>query len=119
MKGTDRFVVDDVVCAVHGASLKVANLSVGGVIVPAPPAVHLAPPLGEMLEMDVALKGRPPFRVTGKVAWINEAKEPRAPDLPQGFGFKIVKIALPDKVALLDFLKRASPTRLKGPTRSR
>ena len=115
MKGTDRFAVDDVVCAVHGASLKVANLSVGGLFAATPSA----PPLGEMLEMDVALKGRPPFRVTGKVAWINEAKEPKAPDLPQGFGFKIVRIALPDKVALLDFLKRASPTRLKGPTRSR
>ena len=115
MKGTDRFVVDDVVCAVHGSTLKVANLSVGGLFA----ATTSAPPLGEMLEMDVTLKGRPPFRVTGKVAWLNEAKEPKAPDLPQGFGFKIVKIALPDKVALLDFLKRASPTRLKGPTRSR
>jgi Tfp pilus assembly protein PilZ len=115
LKGTDRFVVDDVACAVHGATLKVANLSVGGLFAATPSS----PPLGEMLEMDVALKGRPPFRVTGKVAWINEAKEPKAPDLPQGFGFKIVKIALPDKVALLDFLKRASPARLKGPTRSR
>ena len=115
MKGTDRFVVDDVVCAVHGATLKVANLSVGGLFA----ATRSAPPLGEMLEMDVALKGRAPFRVTGKVAWINEAKEPKAPDLPQGFGFKIIKIALPDKVALLDFLKRASPARVKGPIQSR
>jgi Tfp pilus assembly protein PilZ len=115
LKGTDRFVVDDVVCAVHGATLKVANISVGGLFA----ATRSAPPVGEMLEMDVELKGRPPFRVTGKVAWINEAEEPKAPDLPQGFGLKIVKIALPDKVALLDFLKRASPTRLKGPTRSR
>ena len=115
MKGTDRFVVDDVVCALHGATLKVANLSVGGLFAATPSA----PPLGEMVEMDVALTGRAPFRVMGKVAWINEAKEPKAPDLPQGFGFKIVKIALPDKVALVDFLKRASPTRLKGPTRSR
>lgn len=115
MKGTDRFVVDDVFCALHGANLKVANLSVGGLFA----ATEAPPPLGEMLEMDVALKGRPPFRVLGKVAWINDPKEPKAPDLPQGFGFKIVKIALPDKVALLDFLKRASPTRLKGPTRGR
>jgi len=115
LKGTDRFVVDDVVCALHGATLKVANLSVGGLFAATPSA----PPLGEMVEMDVALTGRAPFRVMGKVAWINEAKEPKAPDLPQGFGFKIVKIALPDKVALVDFLKRASPTRLKGPTRSR
>jgi hypothetical protein len=110
LKGTDRFVVDGVVCAVHGATLKVANLSVGGLFA----ASRSAPPLGEVLEMEVALKGRPPFRVLGRVAWINEAKEPKAPDLPQGFGFKIVKIALPDKVALLDFLKRAPPAKLKG-----
>ena len=115
MKGSGRFVVDDVVCAVHGAALKVANLSVGGLFA----ATQSAPPRGEMLEMDVGLTGRPPFRVTGKVAWLNEAMEPKAPDLPQGFGFKIVKIALPDKVALLDFLKRASPARHKGPTQSR
>jgi hypothetical protein len=115
LKGTDRFVVDNVVCAVHGATLKVTNISVGGLFA----ATRSAPPLGELLEMEVALKGRPPFRVLGKVAWINEAKEPKAPDLPQGFGFKIVRIALPDKVALLDFLKRASPAKLKGPPRSR
>jgi hypothetical protein len=115
VKGTDRFVVDDVACAFHGSSLKVANLSVGGLFA----ATKAPPPLGEMLEMDVSLKDRPSFRVLGKVAWINEAQEPKAPDLPQGFGFKIVKIALPDKVALLDFLKRASPSRVKGPTRSR
>jgi Tfp pilus assembly protein PilZ len=115
LKGTDRFVVDDVLCALHGATLKVANLSVGGLFA----ATQAPPPMGEMLEMDVALQGRPPFRVLGKVAWINEARDPRAPDLPQGFGFKIMKIALPHKVALVDFLKRAAPSRLKGPTRSR
>jgi Tfp pilus assembly protein PilZ len=111
LKGTDRFVVDDVACAFQGVTAPVANLSVGGLFV----ATVAPPPQGEILEMEVAIKGRPPFRVMGKVAWINEPKEAKAPDLPQGFGFKIVKIALPDKVALLDFLKRASPTRLKGP----
>lgn len=111
MKGTDRFVVDDVACAFQGTTVPVANLSVGGLFAVTP----MPPPQGEMLEMDVAIKGRPPFRVMGKVAWINDAKARKASDLPVGFGFKILRIGLPDKVALVDFLKRASPARLKGP----
>jgi len=111
LKGTDRFVVDEVACAFQGTTVPVANLSVGGLFA----VTQVPPPQGEMMEMDVAIKGRPPFRVMGKVAWINDAKAKKAPDLPVGFGFKIVRIALPDKVALVDFLKRASPSRLKGP----
>jgi len=109
LKGTDRFVVDDVVCAVHGATLKVANISVGGLFA----ATRSAPPVGEMLEMDVELKGRPPFRVTGKVAWINEAEEPKAPDLPQGFGIQITRIGLADKLAIVDVLKRTPPAQMR------
>jgi Tfp pilus assembly protein PilZ len=111
LKGTDRFVVDNVACAFQGTTVPVANLSVGGLFA----VTNTPPPQGEMLEMDVAIKGRPSFRVMGKVAWINDAKGKKVADLPLGFGFKIVRIALPDKVALVDFLKRASPARLKGP----
>lgn len=111
MKGTDRFVVEGVSCVLHGRSLPVANLSVGGFFA----AMARPPARGEVLELDLALKERPPFRVMGKVTWINEAKAPRSPSLPEGFGFKILRIALPDKIALVDFLKRASPATLKGP----
>lgn len=111
MKGTDRFVVEGVVCTLHGNPLPVANLSVGGFFA----ATDVPPPRGELLELDLALKGRPAFRVMGKVMWINDPVNPRAPDLPRGFGFKIQRIALPDKIALVDFLKRASPKMLKGP----
>jgi hypothetical protein len=115
LKGTDRFLVEGVVCALHGVTLPVKNLSVGGLF-----AATKAPPApGEILELDVTLPGRPPFRVLGKVVWINDAKAPRARDLPQGFGFKILRIGLPDKIALVDFLKRAPPSRLKGPARPR
>jgi PilZ domain len=111
LKGTDRFLVQGVVCALHGSPLAVANLSVGGLFA----ATQALPPPGEILELDLTLPGRPSFRVMGKVAWINEARTPRARDLPQGFGFKILRIALPDKIGLVDFLKRASPSRLRGP----
>ena len=72
-------------------------------------------PVATVRTIEMALAGVPALR--GEIARAVEGAL-RA-DLPQGFGFKIVKIALPDKVALLDFLKRASPSRLKGPTRSR
>jgi Tfp pilus assembly protein PilZ len=111
LKGTDRFIVEGVVCTLHGNPLRVANLSVGGFFA----ATDAPPPLAELLELDLTLKGRPPFRVMGKVMWINDAKAPRSPDLPRGFGFKIQRIALPDKIALVDFLKRASAKTLKGP----
>jgi hypothetical protein len=51
----------------------------------------------------------------GKVVWINEADGARAAGLPRGFGFKITRIALPDKIAILDFLKRAAPSRPSAP----
>lgn len=115
MKGTDRFFLDGVVCTLHGNAMPVANLSVGGLFAATP-----RPPLpGEFLELELALKGRPPFRVMGKVMWINDPKAPRARNLPQGFGFKILRIALPDKIAILDLLKRASPGTLKRPASSR
>jgi len=111
VKGTDRFLVEGVVCTLRGIPVPVANLSVGGLF-----AVTQAPPPREdILELELELKGRPPFRVMGKVMWINDPKAPRARGLPGGFGFKILRIALPDKIAIVDFLKRAAPATLKGP----
>jgi PilZ domain-containing protein len=111
LKSTDRFLVEGVACTVHGRNLPVVNLSVGGLFAA---TTTNPPPPGELLEVEVTLKALPPFRVMGKVVWINEGERPRAPDLPQGFGFKITRIALPDKIAILDFLKRASPSRPAG-----
>jgi Tfp pilus assembly protein PilZ len=107
LKSTDRFLIEGAACTVHGQVLPVVNLSVGGFFV----ATATPPPAGELLELDLALKARPPFRVTGKVVWVNEAGKPRAAGMPRGFGFKITKIALPDKIAIVDFLKRGSPAK--------
>lgn len=115
MKSTDRFLVEGVVCNMHGQALPVANLSVGGFF-----AATATPPMaGEILELELALTGHPPFRVMGKVVWINVADRPRADHLPHGFGFKITKIALPDKIAILGFLKRAAPSRPSAPAAPR
>ena len=111
MKSTDRFLVEGVVCTVHGRTLPVMNLSVGGLFV----ATASPPPAGELLELELTLTARPAFRVMGKVVWINEADGARAASLPRGFGFKITRIALPDKIAILDFLKRAAPSRPSAP----
>jgi hypothetical protein len=115
LKSTDRFLVEGVVCTVHGQPVPVVNLSVGGLFA----ATIDPPPAGELLELEVTLKARPPFRVLGKVLWINEAERPRAPSLPRGFGFKITRIALPDKIAIVDFLKRAASSRPTGAPPSR
>jgi hypothetical protein len=115
LKSTDRFLVEGVVCHVHGQALPVANLSVGGFFA----ATASPPPAGELLELELALTGQPPFRVTGKVVWINAADRVRADRLPCGFGFKITKIALPHKIAILDFLKRSAPSRPSAPAAPR
>lgn len=115
MKSTDRFLVEGAVCTVRGQPVPVVNLSVGGLFA----ATTHPPPPGELMEIEVTLKGRPPFVVLGKVVWVNEAPKPRAPGLPRGFGFKITRIALPDKIAIVDFLKRASPSRASGPSPAR
>lgn len=115
MKSTDRFRVESVACTVHGRALPVVNLSVGGFFA----ATATPPPAGELLELELALPGRPPFRVMGKVVWINEADGARAAPLPRGFGVKITRIALPDKIAILDFLKRAAPSRPSAPAAPR
>ena len=115
MKSTDRFPVEGVHCTVHGLTLPVINLSVGGFFA----GTDTPPPLGELLDLELALKDRPPFRVVGKVIWVNDAAGPRAPDLPRGFGFRISRIAMADKLSIVDYLKRAAPAvpTLRAPTR--
>ena len=105
MKATDRFNIEGVVCELGNRRLKVANLSISGLF--AITDLPLTP--GQHVEITLHLPDRAPFRVTGLVSWTNDPAAPRAPDLPQGLGIRITRIALPDKVALLDLLKRTSP----------
>lgn len=107
MKASDRFFVKDVFCRFDGEACRVANLSVGGFFV-----AHERPPApGQFFELDLAFGTRAAFSILGKVTWINDPKKPKAPDLPQGFGVKITRIAFPDKLAILDLLRRSKPIR--------
>lgn len=112
MKAKDRYVIEDVVCRFDGLLRPVADLSLGGFFV-----VSDQPPMpSQVVELELMLGERPPFRVLGKVCWINSAAEPKAKDLPRGFGVKITQIAFPDKLAIVDLLKRSSsPTLRPGP----
>ena len=102
MKASDRFFVEGVRCRVLGAELPVANLSVGGFYV----ASEALPILGQIVDLEMALRERASFRMSGRVTWVNEAGEPPATELPRGFGIKIIRIDFQDKLAIVDFLKR-------------
>jgi len=102
MKASDRFFVEGVRCQALGAELPVANLSVGGFYV----ASDAIPILGQIVDLEMALGERPPFKLSGRVSWVNDPAEPRAAELPRGFGIKIVRIDFQDKLAIVDFLKR-------------
>ena len=109
MKGSDRFFVEGVACRINGLSWPVANVSVGGLFV----ATDFALMVGQVIELELILQDRPPFRVLAKVTWLNDPAEPKAPDLPRGFGFHITRIGLADKLAIVDLLKRTPPAALR------
>jgi len=103
MKASDRFFVDGVRCRVLGSELPVANLSVGGFYV----ACEQTPILGQIVDLEMTLGERPPFKASGRVTWVNNDPQlPQASELPRGFGIKIIRIDFQDKLAIVDFLKR-------------
>ena len=105
MKANDRYLVEGVQCRLDGPPMPVANLSVGGFFV----VSEQAPMPGQVVELELTLIGRPPFRMLGMVTWINDPAHPKAKDLPQGFGIKVTRISFADKLSIIDLLKRASP----------
>lgn len=114
MKASERYLVEDVSCELNGKQMAVANLSVGGLFV----ASDDPPIQGQVVALEIRLQGREPFVVHGQVSWINAPDQPKAPGLPQGFGVKITRVAFPDKLAILDFLKRRrAGARIEPPSR--
>lgn len=110
MKASDRYLVDGISCRLDGVAMPVANLSVGGFFAATP-----QPPMkGQVVGMDLCLPDREPFEVVCRVTWINDPDRPKTPSLPQGFGVKITRIAFPDKLAILDVLKRLDPGRTRA-----
>jgi Tfp pilus assembly protein PilZ len=107
MKGSDRYYIDGITCRYDGQPMPVANLSVSGLFA----ATDRPPRTGDMVTMDVLLKGKQPFSVLGRVAWINRNEAKLASHLPAGFGVKITKIAFADKLAILHVLQETDPER--------
>ena len=103
MRSTDRFSIEDVHCDVAGASLAVTNLSVGGFFVACEPPL----PLGHSVAFDLVFKDGWRATAVGRVAWVN-GEESATAGLPKGCGITITKIAFPDKLALVDRLRRAA-----------
>jgi Tfp pilus assembly protein PilZ len=103
MKSRDRLTVDHARCMLDGEALPVENLSLGGFFV----ATERPLILGQIVALRVLVVDRE-IPVVGKVAWVNEKDAPRQPGLPPGFGVAITRIELPDKLALVEILRRRS-----------
>jgi hypothetical protein len=102
MKGADRYFVDGVCCLLEGRQMPVANMSMSGMFA----ATDQPLPTGQVVELELQIGDRAPFSVLARVTWVNDLAAPRAPHLPQGFGVQITRIALPDKLAIVELLKR-------------
>jgi Tfp pilus assembly protein PilZ len=104
MRSTDRFALEDVRCHVGEASLPVTNLSVGGFYVACEPPL----PLGQSIAFELVFSDGWRLAAVGRVAWVNSPEAGSTPGLPTGCGITITKIAFPDKLAIVDRLRRAA-----------
>ena len=113
MRSTDRFSLEAVECALGGHRLPVANLSVGGFYVACEPP----PPLGQSVAFELFFADGWRMSAVGRVAWVNGLESAGTSGLPAGCGITITKIAFPDKLAIIDRLRRASgsPAERRGP----
>ncbi len=111
MKASDRFSAGPVyaTCACCGRVYEVLNLSLGGMFL----AGECHPRVGDAMTIAVTVPGRPPFRTGVSVAWINSGEDPRAPELPMGFGVRILNIDMVAKIALLQYLRRIEEQRVR------
>jgi hypothetical protein len=103
MLSTDRFSLQDVTCDVGGRVLPVANLSVGGFFVVCDPPL----PLAQSVAFDLVFADGWRVAAVGRVVWVNGGQSQPTSPLPVGCGITITKIAFPDKLAIVDRLRRA------------
>ena len=103
MRSTDRFTIADVRCHVDGVSLPVANLSMGGFYVACDPPL----PLGQSLAFELVFADGWRMSAVGRVVWVNGAADDASTGLPPGCGITVTQIAFPDKLAIIDRLRRA------------
>jgi hypothetical protein len=104
MRSTDRFSLQDVRCDLGGHSLPVANLSVGGFYIACVPPL----PLAQSVAFDLVFGDGWRVSAVGRVVWVNGDESAPTSGLPPGCGITITKIAFPDKLGIVDRLRRAS-----------
>jgi Tfp pilus assembly protein PilZ len=104
MRSTDRFALHDVTCDIGGRTLAVANLSVGGFFVVSDPPL----PLGQSVAFELTFSDGWRASAVGRVVWVNGGETAPASPLPIGCGITITQIAFPDKLAIVDRLRRAT-----------
>ena len=105
LQSRDRFFVEDVYCTFEGQPLRVVTLSNGGLFA----ATDRPPTAGRTVSMELRLGTRDRFPIQAKVAWTNEAAQPRAVNLPAGFGASILQIDPQNRITLLTLLRRSDP----------
>jgi len=109
MKGTDRYYLHGVTCRLQDREVPVANLSVGGFFA----ATEEPPGIGDVVTVQLRLNDRAPITVQGKVTWINVPDRPRVPELPPGFGLKILRASFADRMEILRILGDADPAAMR------
>jgi uncharacterized protein (TIGR02266 family) len=102
MKGSDRCHADDAFCSVRGQTLRVSNLSPGGLFV----VCHHPPPAGDTVVLDVQLPRRT-LHVEGVVCWVNPADKPLTHAVPPGFGVRFCEVGPTDRRILSEYIRRA------------
>lgn len=104
MKASDRFQGGPVraTCRCCGRVYDVLNLSLGGFFL----AGESHPRIGETMRLEVELPDQAPIPVGATVAWTNEGDDRHAPELPNGFGVRIVTIDMVHKINLIHYLRR-------------
>jgi len=104
MKGSDRCHADDAFCSVRGQTLRVSNLSTGGLFV----VSHHPPPAGDTVLLDVQLPRRT-LHFEGVVCWVNPAEQPLTHSVPPGFGVRFCDVDPTDRRVLSEYIRRADP----------
>ncbi len=105
MRSGERYVVEGLRARAWGVDCDVINASSGGFFL----ASSSPPPLGQALTVELALDQGRPISMSGRVAWINDGQHPQAEHLPRGFGVRIQRLGLSEKLTLLKFLQRQRP----------
>jgi len=102
MKGSDRCHADDAYCTLRGQTLRVSNISPGGLF-----AVSPHPPgAGDTVAMDIQLPHRI-LHLEGVVCWVNPTERPLTLTVPPGFGVRFSEVGPGDSRALSEYIRRA------------